>query len=50
MEVQRDGSLEKGSVDLLMPPSSGHPDLSSPAFNHHNTIAHNENVADFANE
>ena len=51
MEVQRDGSLEKGSVDLVLNPGSGHagPTGSIDASivnitnsNNHNTINYND--------
>jgi hypothetical protein len=46
MEVQRDGSLEKGSVDLVIPSSSGANGgaLEGAANIHanHNTISYND--------
>lgn len=48
MEVQRDGSLEKGSVDLVMPNGGGGGftggilDGASVAPNNHNTISYND--------
>ena len=45
MEVQRDGSLEKGSVDLVLPNgslNSGILDGTNVAPNNHNTISYND--------
>ena len=49
MEVQRDGSLEKGSVDLVIGGGSGKdvnldglPLGGAPIQNNHNTISYND--------
>lgn len=44
--MQRDGSLEKGSVDLIPPHMSGYPLESAPnvlPVTNHNTISYIEN-------
>jgi hypothetical protein len=38
MEVQRDGSLEKGSVDLISHPNANHNASVDTSHNNHNTI------------
>lgn len=46
IEVQRDGSLEKGSVDLVPPHLNGYPLESAPnvlPVTNHNTISYIEN-------
>jgi hypothetical protein len=53
MEVQRDGSLEKGSVDLVIGGGSGKdvnldvlPSGGAPMPNSHNTISYNDHNSD----